>query len=71
MPSAEPSDAYWSRSAADLLAELGASVQGLTAQEAAQRLRAHGPNAVEDQRQLTPFRLLLRQFASPMSRKVS
>ena len=66
MPSAEPSDAYWSRSAADLLAELGASVQGLTAQEAAQRLRAHGPNAVEDQRQLTPFRLLLRQFASPL-----
>jgi len=66
MPSTEPSDAYWSRSAADLLAELGASVQGLAAQEAAQRLRDHGPNAVEDQRQLTPFRLLLRQFASPL-----
>jgi P-type Mg2+ transporter len=66
MQSSQPYEAYWSRNAADLLAELGADVQGLTAREAAERLRSHGPNAVEDQRQLASFRLLLRQFESPL-----
>ncbi len=66
MPASEPTEAYWSRSADALLAELDASAEGLAAQEAAERLRRHGPNAVVDQLRLTPFRLLLRQFESPL-----
>jgi len=66
MQATEPTEAYWRRSAADLLAELGTGAQGLSAREAAARLLSRGPNAVEDQRQLSPFRLLLRQFESPL-----
>ena len=62
----ESTEAYWSRSAAEVMAELGAGAQGLTALEAAGRLRRRGPNTVEDQRQLAPYRLLLRQFESPL-----
>ncbi|MCE7939054.1 MAG: hypothetical protein DYG90_10820, partial [Chloroflexi bacterium CFX6] len=38
-------DAWWSRPAADLMAELGTGPTGLAAAEARQRLRRDGPNA--------------------------
>jgi Mg2+-importing ATPase len=62
----EPNEAFWSRDADALLAELEASAQGLTGPEAVNRLRSDGPNTVTDQYRLTPFRLLLRQFESPL-----
>lgn len=62
----QPDSAYWSRDASDLMAELGASAQGLAAAEAAERLRRIGPNAVEDQPRLSAVKLLLHQFESPL-----
>ena len=66
MPEGESIKTYWSRSAAELMSELATSVQGLTEREAAERLQRYGPNSVEDQRRLPAFRLLLRQFESPL-----
>lgn len=48
------------------MASLGASRDGLTAAEAAARLRRDGPNAVRAQSQAGALRLLLRQFESPL-----
>jgi Mg2+-importing ATPase len=58
--------AYWSRDPSELMAEMGSGDRGLTAAGAAQRLRQHGANAVEEQRRVTALRLLLRQFESPL-----
>lgn len=57
---------FWSRSAADVIAALGSSAQGLTSAAAAERLRRLGPNAVSEEGGSTAIRLLLRQFASPL-----
>jgi Mg2+-importing ATPase len=61
-----PTQAYWSRTASDVMAELGTSLQGLSAAEAADRLREHGANTVADRDERTGLKLLLRQFASPL-----
>jgi Mg2+-importing ATPase len=58
--------AYWSRDPLELMAALGTGTQGLSAAEAAERLRRLGANTVEDQPRLTALRLLLRQFESPL-----
>ena len=57
---------YWSRDPSDLMAGMGASARGLPAAQAAERLRRHGANTVEDQPHVTALRLLLRQFESPL-----
>jgi Mg2+-importing ATPase len=66
MEEAESSTPFWSQSQTGLIEALSASPRGLTTREAADRLQRHGPNAVEDQRQLSALRLLLRQFESPL-----
>jgi Mg2+-importing ATPase len=58
--------AYWSRAPDELLSALSSSAGGLSAREAAARLRRHGPNTVEDQREARTAKLLLRQFESPL-----
>ncbi len=58
--------AYWSRSAADLIRSLSTRESGLTSQEATQRLAAHGPNTLSRKTQLDGLRVLLRQFESPL-----
>ncbi len=57
---------YWSVAPEALLRDLGTAPGGLSAREAAARLRAYGPNAVRDQRETHAGRLLLRQFQSPL-----
>jgi Mg2+-importing ATPase len=57
---------YWSRDPSDLVSGLGSGSRGLASAEAAQRLRRHGTNTVEDQPRITALRLLLRQFESPL-----
>jgi P-type Mg2+ transporter len=59
-------DAYWSRSADALVAELSTSRDGLSSDEVRTRLRANGPNSIHDVREATVPRLLLRQFANPL-----
>jgi Mg2+-importing ATPase len=57
---------YWSLAAPELMTALQSAAAGLSADAAAQRLRRHGPNTVEEQPRLSALRLLLRQFASPL-----
>jgi Mg2+-importing ATPase len=66
MPGVALQDAYWGRDAAGLLTALATSPRGLSSTEAAERLERHGPNVVEEQRDVATIRLLLHQFASPL-----
>lgn len=59
-------NAFWGRSADELLDQLGSSQQGLSSAEAVERLGRLGANSLEEQAQLTAARLLLRQFESPL-----
>src|SRR5512137_1404840 len=59
-------DSYWSRPAADVLAALNSTPDGLTAAEAQARLEHVGPNALTARTEDTPLRLLLKQFADPI-----
>jgi Mg2+-importing ATPase len=61
-----PNPAYWSRPAADLLAELRGSPDGLSTAEARARLRQVGPNALKPRRRDSALRSFLAQFASPL-----
>ncbi|MBK6767988.1 MAG: magnesium-translocating P-type ATPase [Ardenticatenales bacterium] len=56
----------WSIDADGALAALASTRRGLTAAEAALRLARHGPNALPADRPLQAWRLLARQFASPL-----
>lgn len=57
---------YWTQSVATQSAALGSSASGLSSHDAAAKLRLFGPNSVEDASRLSAFRLLLRQFESPL-----
>ena len=69
-PVAEPaagqkSDEVWhNRSAADVLAQLRSSPDGLTAQDAAERLKSDGPNELKEGQRLNPLWIFLGQFKS-------
>ncbi|MCZ0963649.1 magnesium-translocating P-type ATPase [Paracoccus benzoatiresistens] len=58
---------YWSHSTTDVMASLGSSSGGLTAERAAAQLATVGPNSVQDAPRLSALRLLLRQFESPLA----
>ncbi len=57
---------YHSKSAEDVMSNLGSSPAGLSAEEAATRLQEFGPNELIRQRTLSPWRLLLDQFKDLM-----
>jgi Mg2+-importing ATPase len=57
---------YWSWNAGEALANLGSSVHGLSAAQSSERVRRYGLNALAEQAEPTHFRLLLRQFESPL-----
>jgi Mg2+-importing ATPase len=57
---------FWSVPAEALLRELGASEAGLSASEAAARLRRFGANTLAERRRSDVPALLLRQFTSPI-----
>ncbi len=45
-----------------VLEELGSSPEGLTSEEAGERLKRHGPNAIREKKRRSPLMLLLDQF---------
>jgi Mg2+-importing ATPase len=51
---------------AQLMRELGSSPQGLTGAQAAQRRQLYGPNRLREEYAMTRWRILRRQFASPL-----
>lgn len=57
---------YWSQDASTLATTLGSGPRGLTSNQAAVQFALVGPNSVEDAPRLSAFRLLLRQFESPL-----
>ena len=59
-------DTFWSREASALLAELRSGPQGLSSAEATRRVRAQGPNSLDDELETGVVRLALRQFKSPL-----
>jgi len=59
-------NAYWSRTAADLLETLRGAPDGLSTAEARARLARAGPNALKPRRRDSPLRLFLAQFTNPL-----
>lgn len=59
-------DSYWSLSREQLLAALNVNANGLTANEAAARLKTHGPNALEATKRSTALGLFMNQFKNPL-----
>ena len=57
-------EAWHNRSAEEVLAHLGSSATGLSAQEAAQRLAADGPNELKEGKRISPLQIFLGQFKS-------
>jgi magnesium-transporting ATPase (P-type) len=55
-------DAPWSRPSADVLAAVGSRAEGLTAEEARQRLERFGPNRLAPPKPVPWWRRVLRQF---------
>jgi len=58
--------AYWSRLAADLLAELHGAPDGLSTTEAQARLQQVGPNVLKPRRHDSALRSFIAQFTSPL-----
>jgi len=59
-------DPFWADEEHQLFARLATSSEGLTSTEAATRLELDGPNRLESQRDVSAWRLLARQFISPI-----
>ncbi|MDZ4405559.1 cation-translocating P-type ATPase [Prosthecobacter sp.] len=59
-----PTKAWHSQSAEEVLTQLGSAATGLSAQEAAQRLAANGPNELKEGKRISPWQIFLGQFKS-------
>src|SRR5947199_629892 len=57
---------FWSISAAEMLQQLQTAKEGLTGDEARQRLARHGSNLLKPPKRSDVFTLLLAQFKSPL-----
>src|SRR5580765_9053730 len=58
--------AFWSRSATEMLEQLQTAKEGLSSDEARQRLTRYGSNLLKPQKRSDVFTLLLAQFKSPL-----
>ena len=56
--------AWHSQSAEEVLAQLASTADGLSSQEAAQRLAADGPNELKEGKRISPLQIFLGQFKS-------
>jgi Mg2+-importing ATPase len=63
-PGIEPP--FWSQDASALATAMGSGLDGLSSTQAAATLAEAGPNSVADAPRLGAFRLLLRQYESPL-----
>jgi Mg2+-importing ATPase len=61
-----PIAAFWTGALGDLPSALRTTAAGLSAAEAAERLRLYGPNTLRERRRSNALALLLRQFSSPI-----
>lgn len=61
-----PAYPYWSQTVETVLENLHSSSQGLRSVDAEQLLKNFGPNRIYGKERITPFKLLLSQFKSPI-----
>jgi Mg2+-importing ATPase len=66
MPTPAPAEDHWSQPPGRLLEALRAVEQGLTAAQAAERLRQYGPNTIDTTGKAGALGLYARQFKSPL-----
>jgi Mg2+-importing ATPase len=57
---------FWSLAAAEMLQRLQTTKEGLTSEEAGQRLARHGSHLLKPRKRSDPLALLLAQFKSPI-----
>ena len=57
---------YWSLDTDAVLTKLNASLNGLTTAQAIQRLQEYGRNSLQGKSKITPLKMLLGQFKSPI-----
>jgi magnesium-transporting ATPase (P-type) len=62
----QPSHTFWSAPAAEILQELQTTPQGLSEEEAQERLARHGSNLLKPKKRTDDLTLLLSQFKSPI-----
>lgn len=60
----QKSKAWYNQSAEEVLSQVGSSANGLSTQEAAQRLAADGPNELKEGKRISPLQIFLSQFKS-------
>ena len=57
---------YWSQPSDRILSDLNSQVDGLSSSDAPRRLASDGPNALETREKITPGKVFLNQFNSPI-----
>jgi len=57
---------YYNHTVDDVLKELGTTEKGLPTSEAAARLQSYGKNILEEKEKISPLRILIDQFNSPV-----
>jgi len=57
---------FWSKKPEEVLKELGSSPNGLTDEEAKERLEKYGYNTIKEKEKLTTLKLFINQFKSPL-----
>ena len=57
---------YWSLDTEAVLTKLNASLNGLTTVQASQRMQEYGRNSLQGKSKITPLKMLLGQFKSPI-----
>ena len=62
----QPQQSYWSFPANDLHVALGSSANGLSSEKAQQQLNDVGYNRLVTKTKISPFRIFLGQFKSPI-----
>lgn len=62
----QPFSSFWNTSTTELFQQLHVTPQGLTSDEAQQRLTRYGANRLQPKKQSSVLRLLLAQFESPI-----
>ena len=63
-PAPVQGQAWHSRSVEEVLAQLASTPEGLSSDEAAQRLAANGPNELKESKPISPLKIVIDQFKS-------
>jgi Mg2+-importing ATPase len=61
-----PNPSFWAQSLQQLYQQLGSGEKGLSQEEAEQRIQQYGPNTLKARQEITPLKLFLNQFKSPI-----